>query len=102
MKTVAYDRAITRTKHPKGTDLAKFSSALKKQLDEEYELTFGFGELISQRRQELQISQSALADETGIPQADISRIECGHANPTLKTVEKLVAALNLRITVSRQ
>lgn len=102
MKTIPYAKAIKSKKPTGGSDLAKFSTALKKQLQEEYELTFGLGELMSSRRQELQMSQSDLAEETGIPQADISRIECGHANPTLKTVEKLVSALNLRITISRQ
>ncbi len=48
------------------------------------------------------MSQSELSEETGIPQADISRIECGLANPTLKTVHKLFGALNLRLTVSKQ
>ena len=102
MKTVSYKKAIAQKKHAAESDLGKFSNALKKQLQEEYELTFGLGELMSNRRQELQMSQSELAEETGIPQADISRIECGHANPTLKTVEKLLNALDLRITVSRQ
>ena len=102
MKTVPYKKAIAPKKHANGSDLAKFSNALKKQLQEEYQLTFGLGELMSSRRQELHMSQSELAEETGIPQADISRIECGHANPTLKTVEKLMSALNLRITISRQ
>lgn len=102
MKTLPYKKAIAPKKHAAGSDLGKFSAALKKQLQEEYELAFGLGELMSSRRQELQMSQSELAQETGIPQADISRIECGHANPTLKTVEKLLDALNLRITVSRQ
>lgn len=102
MKAVPYKKAIAPKMHASGSDLATFSKALKKQLQEEYELTFGLGELMSSRRQELQMSQSELAQETGIPQADISRIECGHANPTLKTVEKLMSALNLRITISRQ
>lgn len=102
MRTVPYDSVIKGGKHPKGSDLARFSGALRKQLREEYELTFGLGELLSKRRQELEMSQADLAQETGIPQADISRIECGRANPTLKTVEKLLSALNLRITVSHQ
>mgnify|MGYP006200366669 CR=1 FL=1 len=83
-------------------DLAHFSKLLNKQLQQEYELTFGLGELLATRRLELEMSQLELSDESGIPQADISRIECGRANPTLKTVEKLLGALNLRMTVSRQ
>ena len=102
MGTVLYRAAVKERKHPKGSNLERFSKALNKQLQEEYELTFGLGELLSIRRLELEMSQSDLSEETGVPQADISRIECGLANPTLKTVEKLLGALNLRITVSRQ
>jgi len=102
MATVPYDSLTIRKKHPVGSDLARFSEAFSKQIQEEYELTFGLGQLLSDRRQELHISQADLSQETGIPQADISRIECGHANPTLRTVEKLLGALNLRITISTQ
>lgn len=99
---VPYAQVIKKRKDPKGSDLARFSKAFRKQIQEEYELTFGLGQLLSSRRQELQMSQAALSEETGVPQADISRIECGYANPTLRTVEKLLGALNLRITVSTQ
>ncbi len=95
-----YGQVINSKKSPKGSHLGKFAVAFRQQIREEYELTFGLGELLSRRREELQISQSALAVETGIPQADISRIECGKANPTIKTVEKILEALDLRITVS--
>ena len=99
---VPYAHVMKKRKDLKGSDLARFSEAFRKQIQEEYELTFGLGQLLSSRRQELQMSQAALSEETGVPQADISRIECGHANPTLRTVEKLLGALNLRITVSTQ
>ena len=99
---VPYAHVIKKRNDPKGSDLARFSEAFRKQIQEEYELTFGLGQLLSSRRQELQMSQAALSEETGVPQADISRIECGYANPTLRTVEKLLGALNLRITVSTQ
>ena len=102
MKSVAYEGVVKRKQHPKGSHLARFSTLLNKQLQEEYELTFGLGELLASRRLELDMSQSELSEESGIPQADISRIECGRANPTIKTVEKLLGALNLRMTVSRQ
>jgi len=99
---IPYKHAIKDKKHLAGTDLAKFSDAFRKQIRTEYESTFGLGELLSSRREELHISQSTLAKETGIPQADISRIECGRANPTLKTVEKLLDVLQLRITFSKK
>ncbi|MBC7462628.1 MAG: helix-turn-helix transcriptional regulator [Thermoleophilia bacterium] len=45
------------------------------------------------RRRALGMSQAALSAACGVPQADISRIERGQANPTLATVERLVNAL---------
>ena len=99
---VPYEQIARKRKHYEGADLARFSEAFRKQIQQEYELTFELGQLLSNRRQELHISQAVLSQETGIPQADISRIECGHANPTLRTVEKLLGALNLRITESNQ
>ena len=102
MATIAYDRVIKKKKYAQGSDLARFSVALEKQLQDEYEITFGLGQLLSTRRQELQLSQSDLADETGIPQADISRIECGKANPTIRTVEKILDALNLKLIVANK
>jgi len=102
MATIAYDRVISKKKHAQGSDLARFSKALEKQLQDEYEITFSLGQLLLTRRQELQLSQSELADETGIPQADISRIECGKSNPTIKTVEKILDALDLKLIVTNK
>jgi len=96
-----YEQVVKPQKLIKGSDLEKFATVFRKQIRAEYELTFGLGELVSKRREELEISQIALAQKTGIPQADISRIECGKANPTIKTLEKILAALQLKITVSK-
>lgn len=48
------------------------------------------------------MSQSQLADASGIPQAKISRIECGNANPTLETIATLAEVLgrNLEVTLT--
>lgn len=45
------------------------------------------------RRRELGLSQVALSERCGVPQADISRIERGQGNPTMATVDRLIAAL---------
>lgn len=45
------------------------------------------------RRQSLGLSQAALSDRCGVPQADISRIERGQGNPTIATVERLMSAM---------
>jgi len=45
------------------------------------------------RRQQLGLSQAALAKLCGVQQADISRIERGQGNPTVATIEKLMTAM---------
>jgi DNA-binding XRE family transcriptional regulator len=44
-------------------------------------------------RRHREMTQKQLEKVTGIPQSEISRIESGHANPTLATLRTLVRAL---------
>ena len=46
------------------------------------------------------LTQSELAEKSGVPQETISRIERGRSNPTLGTLEKLVRAMGVEINVS--
>lgn len=46
------------------------------------------------------ISQSALADRTGIDQSDISKIERGLLNPSITTLKRLAAGLNADLEIS--
>lgn len=48
-------------------------------------------------RNEKAITQKQLADITGIPQADISRLENGNANPSLKTLQRLADGMGMRL-----
>jgi DNA-binding XRE family transcriptional regulator len=43
------------------------------------------------------LTQAQLSGLTGIPQADISRIERGAGNPTESTMQRLAHALSMRI-----
>jgi len=40
------------------------------------------------------LTQKQLSERTGIAQADISKIENGDANPSLKTLKRLATAMN--------
>lgn len=55
---------------------------------------------IIQRRQELGISQRALAERCGIPQSSIARIETFKTTPKLDTLIKVMQALNLKLQVA--
>ena len=48
-------------------------------------------------REEQKLSQRQLSERTGIAQADISRIETGEGNPTIKTLQKIAGGLGMRL-----
>lgn len=48
-------------------------------------------------RNEKAITQKQLADITGIPQADISRLENGNANPSLRTLQRLADGMGMKL-----
>lgn len=43
------------------------------------------------------MTQKQLADITGIPQADISRLENGNANPSLRTLQRLADGMGMKL-----
>lgn len=57
------------------------------------------GQQLATARKAQSLSQSALAALTGVQQAEISKIERGLANPTTATVNRLIVALGLRISL---
>lgn len=55
---------------------------------------------IIRRRQELGISQRALAERCDIPQSSVARIETLKTTPNLDTLIKLMQALDLKLQVA--
>jgi len=55
---------------------------------------------IIEARKDKNITQKELSDLTGITQGDISKIENGNANPSLKTLKKLAAAFGKKLVIS--
>lgn len=51
-------------------------------------------------RNELSLTQKDLSDLTGIHQSEISKIENGNANPSLKTLERLANAFGKKLKIS--
>lgn len=50
-------------------------------------------------RQKKHVTQQQLAERTGIAQADISRLENGNSNPTLRTLQRLADGLEMVVQV---
>ena len=58
------------------------------------------GYLIKQKRLELELSQDELAAKTGIDQSDLSKIEKGNYNPSIKLLSRIAAGLNSKININ--
>lgn len=54
---------------------------------------------IIEGREKKSLTQKQLAEKTGINQADISRLENGTGNPSLRTLKRLAAGLGMRLKV---
>lgn len=65
-------------------------------LEPEFQLILALLEL----RNEQNLSQQEIANRTGINRSDISRIEHGNANPSLKTMKRIAKALGKQLKIS--
>ena len=48
-------------------------------------------------RKESGLTQKQLSERTGIAQADISKLERGNANPSLRTLQRLAAGMGMNV-----
>lgn len=71
----------------------------KKEYDA-LESEFSIIQALIDARKEKRLSQKELATLTGVDQADISRIERGIANPTLRLLRKLAEGLDMDLQLS--
>ena len=53
-------------------------------------------------REKKHLSQKELSNLTGISQADISRLENGNANPSIRTLQRLAAGMGMRVKIEFQ
>ena len=58
------------------------------------------GFLIKEKRLENHLSQEELADKVGIAQSDLSKIERGQLNPSIKMVNRIAKGLNSNLSIS--
>lgn len=88
--------------------LVRFDDFLEAQLQnpevkKEYdalEPEFAVMQAIIEARIAQGLTQQKLAELTGITQADISRLERGNGNPSLKTIQRIADALGKRVQIS--
>lgn len=87
--------------------MTKFNDYLKEQLKspdfrQEYEALeaeFSIMQALIDARNNAGLTQKELAQKTGIAQGDISRMERGSANPSLRTLERLAEGMNMALKI---
>ena len=75
------------------------------QLKQEYdalEAEFSIIQAIIDARKCSGLTQKQLSEKTGIAQADISKLERGVANPSLKTLQRLAAGMGMKLKIEFQ
>ncbi len=50
-------------------------------------------------RKESGLTQKQLSERTGIAQSDISKLERGNANPSLRTLQRLAAGMGVNVRI---
>ena len=72
------------------------------EFKEEYdalEPEFAIIQAIIDARKSSGITQKELSQKSGIAQGDISKLETGNANPSLKTLQRLASAMGKRLKI---
>ena len=90
--------------------MKKFNDYLNEQLQDpdfraEYaalENEFTIIQAMIDARKASGLTQKQLAERTGIAQSDISKLENGNANPSLKTLQRLAAGMGMKLKISFQ
>lgn len=71
-----------------------------KEFKKEYdalETEFSIVQAMLDARKASGLTQKDLAERTGIAQADISKLENGNANPSLKTLQRLAEGMGMKL-----
>ena len=63
---------------------------------------FSIVQALIDARKESGLTQKQLSERTGIAQADISKLESGNGNPSVKTLQRLAAGMGMRVKIECQ
>ncbi len=87
--------------------MTEFNDFLNKQLKDEnskkesdsIEPEFAVIRAMIDARKETGITQKELSERTGIAQGDISKLENGNANPSLRTLQRLAEGMGMQLKI---
>lgn len=76
-----------------------------KEFKEEWETLepeFSVMQAMIDARKSAGLTQKQLSKKTGITQADISKLESGNANPSLRTLQRLASGMGMKVKIEFQ
>ena len=76
-----------------------------KEFKEEWETLepeFSVMQAMIDARKSAGLTQKQLSGKTGITQADISKLESGNANPSLRTLQRLASGMGMKVKIEFQ
>ena len=82
----------------KKNNMTNFNDLLKAEYNS-IEPEFAVVQALIDVRKKKGITQQQLAHLSGIAQGDISKIENGNANPSIKTLQRLAAAMDKKLKI---
>lgn len=69
---------------------------------ERLELEFSVIQAVIDARKSIGLTQKQLSEKTGISQADISKLESGNTNPSLRTLQRLASGMGMKVKIEFQ
>lgn len=99
MATRSFRDIATKNREKWSPSTHNLAQRLSAQLEAETTAQEALGRQLAEARKLAHLTQPQLAQQTGLQQADISRIEHGLGNPTRDTLLKLVDALGMEIVL---
>ena len=66
---------------------------------ESLEPEFAIIKAMLEARKSMGMTQKELSDKTGITQGDISKLESGNANPSVRTLQRLASGMGMKLKI---
>ncbi len=92
-----YDDLAADLARSRSDDARRVYEAASREFAAEVAARRAVGAAVARARKAARLTQTQVASAASVQQAEISRIECGHANPTVSTLARIAAATGSRL-----
>ena len=99
--TRPYEELAAELRRGWSDDARRVHDAVSREFAAEVAARRAVGEAVARARKASGLTQVQLAQAASVQQAEVSRIERGHANPTVATLARIAAATGSRLDLVR-